>query len=141
MHIPCFAARLFARLLPIAIAISGITCAFAAETGKNVKPAVKTAPGKKTKPTGSASMKIEKDSPEGVAAPTTSSVAVTDVAPPVITTTKLSNGLVMVTSSEGFMTTMTVTKSADGKLVYNCADGHPKGAHTHAAGTPAGGEK
>jgi hypothetical protein len=55
-----------------------------------------------------------------------------DPQPVIVTQTQLPNGLIMATANKPFVTTMTVTKAADGSLSFQCGDGsHPKGPHSH----------
>jgi hypothetical protein len=135
----------FWRLLPVALVSLGLTCATAADNKKRAparKPA--KAAAKTSAPARQPSMTIERDAQSGglvsggASAPDS---LVTGQAPaPVVTQTQLPNGLVMATSSEGFMTTMTVTRNSDGALSYDCKNGsHPKGPHSH--GTNAKGQK
>ncbi|MBL8230158.1 MAG: hypothetical protein JNL98_16840 [Bryobacterales bacterium] len=134
-----FSARI-PRLLTVAAALTGLTCAMAGDSKKPAatKPAKAAAKAGAARGKTSPRMVVSRDPETGGLS---SAVApITDPGgsqTPVITETLLPNGLRMATSSNGFMTTMTVTKSADGALVYDCKDGHPKGAHTHSAKTGA----
>lgn len=128
----------FTRLLPVAVVSFGLTCAVAADNKKPVpQKAVKSKTTATKAPASRPSMTVQRDPQSGGLVSGTAdagSSLVTGEAPaPVVTETRLSNGLVMATSSEGFMTTMTVTRNADGALSFDCKDGqHPKGPHSHA---------